>query len=102
MGVEYEPVVIIGFEFANQEEYESFCEKHSIDQDGEYFQDSRIVYGTFRVISGALNLWCGDDYAFGVILESGIPVEEILMISKIMQEKFPDNNPQFLLKQRVF
>jgi hypothetical protein len=58
MGVEYDSLVIVGFEFKDAGEYEQFCQSNSIDPDDEKF------FG-YEVYSGALNLWCGDDYVLG-------------------------------------
>lgn len=95
MGVEYDSLAIVGFEFKDGIEHEQFCQTNSIESDDEKF------YG-YEVYSGALNLWCGSDYVFGVVLKNKMEIHEISRIFKLMEHKFQETKPEFLLKQRVY
>jgi hypothetical protein len=95
MGVEYDSLVIVGFEFKDAGEYEQFCQSNSIDPDDEKF------FG-YEVYSGALNLWCGDDYVFGAVLQNKMEISEISKIFDLMACHFSGNTPEFLIKQRVY
>ena len=95
MGIEYDSLVIVGFEFKDAAEYEQFCQTNSIDPDDE------SLFG-YEVYSGALNLWCGDDYVFGVVLQNKMQITQIAKIFDFMEIKFLEPKPEFLLKQRVY
>lgn len=95
MGVETSGIVILGFQFNNEAEFDEFCKKYEIDQDSEEM-------GDYYVYCGPLNAWTGDDFVYGIYFRETTSIDNLNNAIYHMKTKFPDVEVEFIITEEVY